>query len=184
MQYAVPTFVFATLFLIGCQQGSLVTENSSMPTSSVVSGGSSSMQYVHWTTYQDTKLGIRIDYPSDEYSVTSSRSDDYIQFGDKKIVIEETRIGDAMPEGNSVRIDRTKDKKILDHLKEQNTFTEKRIINGIAWQQFECTGGCMANWYGYVTEKNGWYYVFESSWGPNNPVAEKMLQSLIFNSQP
>lgn len=178
MKYGVLAFVFAAVLLTGCQQTTSVTENSSASNSSVISAESSSVQYVHWKTYQDAKIGIRIDYPSDEYSVTPKPSDDYIQFGDKKIAIEGVRIGDAMPEGNGVQLYRTKDSQILDYLQQYKPFTAKKTVNGTDYQQFEFIG--MGDVYGYVTQKNGLYYVLDSLWGPNNPVSEKMLQSLVF----
>ena len=180
MKYAFPVFVLSAIVLAGCQQNSSITKSNTSQ-SSAYSAASSSAQYVHWKNHQDAKLAVSIEYPSDEYSVTQLPSDDFIQLGDKQIAIEGIRIGDTMPEGNGIQLYRTKDVHILDSLKQQNTFSETKVINGMTWQEYECTGGCMGDSYGYVTEKNGWHYVFESMWGPNNPVSEKMLQSLEFN---
>lgn len=140
----------------------------------------SSEQYVHWKTYQDAKTGIRIDYPSDEYFVTLNQSDDNIQFGGKKIAIEGVASGDNMPEGQHVEFYRTKDARILDYLHKENDFTTTKMVNAVPWQQYGCKGGCLGDVYGYLTQKNGYYYVFESMWGPENPVSERMLQSLSF----
>ncbi len=154
-----------------------------------MSSESSSALYIHWKTYQDAKIGIRIDYPSNEYFVTPIpfegvvsgahiQSDDYIQFGDKKITIEGVRIGDNMAEGNGIQLYQTKDSNILDYLQQYKPFATKKMVNGTDYQQFEFVG--MGDVYGYVTKKNGQYFVFESMWGPNNSVSEKMLQSLRF----
>ena len=180
MKHIFPAVLLSVIILAGCQQGSPTAENNTASSSSIPTAASSSGQNVHWKTYQDVNLGISIDYPSDGYSVTELPSDDSIQFGNKQINIEGIRIGDAMAEGNGIQLYRTQNTEILDALKQQDTFSQKKVINGMAWQEYECTGGCMGDSYGYMTEKNGWHYVFESMWGPNNSVSERMLESLKF----
>ena len=175
MKYIIPTFLFSAILLAGCQQVPPAQEYS-MTSSSALSANTSSAQYIHWKTYQDTKLGIRMDYPFDEYTVTPT--DDYIQFGDKKITIEGVRIGDNMPEGNGVQLYRTKDANILGFLQQDKPFSGKKTVRGTDYQEFELLG--LGDVYGYLTEKNEYYYVFQSMWGPDNTVSEKMLESLQF----
>ena len=148
---------------------------------------SSSPRYAHWKTYKDAQLGIRIDYPSDEYTakpIDAFSVEPYestIDFQGKTIVIEGLSIGDRAPEGNGIQLYRTRDAHILDYLQQYKPFTGKKTVNGIVFQQFEFVG--MGDVYGYVTQHDDRYFVFESMWGPNNPVSEKMLQSLFFEKK-
>lgn len=191
MKYIFYSLPLSILLLAGCQLSPSLQEKTGISEGSIVDEQSSSAQYVHWETYQDTTFGIHIDYPSDEYFVTSIpfkgivsgahlELDDYIQFGDKKIAIEGVRIGDNMAEGHSVQFYRTKDARILDYLNRDNDFSKTKVVNAVSWQQYGCKGGCLGDVYGYLMQKDGYYYVFESMWGPENPVSERMLQSLSF----
>ncbi len=179
MKHTVSIFLISTIFLAGCQSATPVQEDTTTSSSSAMSIATSSAQYIHWKTYQDAKLGINIDYPSDEYSV--SLYNDTIQLaGDNHISVEGIRIGDNIPEGDSVHVYRTKDARILAYLQADKPFTGKRTLHNVMYNQFQFIG--MGDVYGYVTKKNDYYYVFLSMWGPNNPVSEKMLQSLSFGS--
>ena len=179
MKHLAPILLLPALFLAACQQSAPVTEVSSASSSSSENTQTSSAQYANWETHTDTTLSIHFEYPSDEYSVTALPGGNILYFGDKTIAIDAgIHIGDDVPEGNGVQIYRTKDPLILEYLQQYKPFTDKKTVNGIEYQQFGFVG--MGDVYGYVTQKNGEYYVFASAWGPNNPVSEKMFQSLVF----
>lgn len=129
-----------------------------------------------WKTYEDEELDIRIDYPGDYTAVMLPA--EVIQFGHEKTIAIDARvyIGDALPEGHGVHVYRTADATILEYLQQDKPFTETKTVHGREYQQFEAVG--MGNPYGYVTRHNGMYYVFNSTWGPQHPVTEKMMESL------
>ena len=176
MKQVLTVWMLSAIMLTGCQGRPSITQDTGTSSYTVSSAESSLAKYIHWETYHDTKIGIRVDYHSDEYAVT--QLEDTIQFRDANITVEGVRIGDDTPEGNSVQIFRTKDSHILDYLQQDRKFIAKKTVNGMNYQEFVFMG--MGDIYGYMTKKNGLYYVFESMWGPNNPVSENMFQSLKF----
>jgi hypothetical protein len=181
MKQITPIFLLSALFLVACQQRSSVPEvvSSSSLSSSSESAQISSAQSAQWEVYKDATLDIHFEYPSDKYSVTALPGGNTLFFGDKTIAIDAgIHIADDVPEGESVQIYRTKDSLILEYLQQDKPFTAKKTVNGVDYLQFEFVG--MGDMYGYVTQKNGEYYVFASMWGPDNPVSERMLQSLEF----
>jgi hypothetical protein len=135
------------------------------------------VQNTGWETYHDSLLGIRISYPSGEYRVRPNET--YTSdFAGSSVSIESVSIGDDMAEGQGIKLYRTKESAILDYLQQYQPFIGQKVVNGITYQQFEFVG--MGDVYGYVTQKDGYYYIFESMWGPENPTSEKMLESLVF----
>jgi hypothetical protein len=161
--------IFLFLLLTGCS-------GSSSDTSVAIANVSSSSVSQGWTAYRSAALGWEISYPASLYSAEPYT--DSITTAGKKIGIEGVRFGDAVPEGNFVRVYRTRDSGIINYLTQDKPFAHGSDVNGISYQEFEFAG--MANMYGYMTEKNGWYEVLESSWGPQNPTTEQMLRSWSF----
>jgi len=167
MKHFAAVILVSTFFLAACQQ------------SPSVSDGSTSSKDRWWQTYEDMPLGISVGYPSDVYTVTALPGGDTLFFGEKTIEIDTgIHMGDNVPEGSGVQIYRTQDPLILEYLQQDKPFTNTKTVNGVEYRQFEFLG--MGDVYGYVTQKNDYYYVFSSTWGPDNPVSEKILQSLIF----
>ena len=129
-----------------------------------------------YQTLHDGDIGITVDYPVN-YTMDMFQQTIVINAEGDALSFPTVHIGDGVPEGQVVQIFRTPDSRILSYLQTYMPFTTEREINGQRYQQFQFVG--LGDQYGYVTEKDGQYYVFESTWGPNNPVAERMVNTLI-----
>jgi hypothetical protein len=153
---------------------------SAASSASVASGAASlSSAGEKWESYHDDHLGIRIEYPA-TYRAEVTPAED-LQFGGAAIRVEAgVRFGDGQPEGNSVRVYRTADARILDYLKQDKPLEQSIRPDGTAYMRFNFIG--LTDVFGYVTKRGAWYYVFESTWGPTNPVSERMLGSLTFDA--
>lgn len=144
-----------------------------------VSSASASSDPERWESYHDESLGIRIEYPVSLYAAEAMPAGT-ITFGTISIPIDAGfRFSDGHPEGDSVRLYRTSDARILDYLKQDHPLQQSIRPDGTAFMRFDLAG--MAQVYGYVTKRGAWYYVFESRWGPTNPVSERMLGSMTFD---
>ena len=187
MKYTASVAALSLLLLAGCQQHAPVLQQSAVSSVDMGGGQASLPAYAHWKTYHDVTMNVSIDYPSDEFFITpipfkgmmqgsDIQSDDFIQFGTNKITIAGVRIGDNMAEGQGTQLYRTKDAQILKYLQQYKPFTKDVTVHGVTFHQYVFEG--MGEPYGYVTKKNGWYYVFDASSWPD--VSQRMLQSLVF----
>lgn len=179
-------FTLIALFVLtGCARSTPVTMDDAASSSSVVSEASSSVDASQWKTYHDAYLHITLKQPA-TYTVSPATPDApnpyHGEWGmqDYQIPFDGIRIGDDMPEGNGVHIYMTKDKRILDAVQQEKPFTGRKEVNGLTYDRYEYVG--MGDVYGYVAKRGDTYVVFESMWGPENPVSEKMLQSLTFDN--
>ena len=133
--------------------------------------------YARWRTHHDDSLALSVDYPMDEFTVTENSEG--IVTGSKTIAIDGLSFGDGEPEGMYVHVYRTSDKRIMDYLQADNPLGAEKDVKGVKFRQFVFEG--IGDMYGYVTQKDGAYYILTATWGPQNPVLERMLVSLKFD---
>ncbi len=115
-----------------------------------------------WKTY--TSMGVSIDYPNDgTYTVDKQGIDPSI---------EGFTITQEHP-GNRIHIYKT----ATDETVAQDNFSTK-VINGQTYKEFFRNGEGMG--YGYVIKKDGQFYTFESTSGPQNDVFELMMTTVKF----
>lgn len=115
----------------------------------------------NWKTYSST--GVTIKYPNDgTYTVDEVGIDPSL---------EGFTITQEYP-GNRIHIYRTSDSSVL-------SGNEKaKVINGNSYKVFYREG--MGSGYGYVIERNGQFYTFESVLGPENEVFELIMTTIKF----
>ncbi len=133
--------------------------------------------YARWRTHHDDSLALSIDYPMDEFTV--SEGTDGIETGAAPIATDGLLFSDNKPEGMNVHVYRTADKRIMDYLQTDGPLGAEKDVKGVKFRKFTFEG--MGNGYGYVTQKGKDYYVLDGTWGPQNPVLERMLVSLKFD---
>lgn len=111
----------------------------------------------NWKTYSN--MGVTIKYPNDgSYSIETPETGRFI-------------ITQEHP-GNRIHVSKTTDSSVL-------SGNEKtKNINGNSYKVFYREG--MGDGYGYVINRNGQFYTFESVWGPENEVFELMMTTVKF----
>lgn len=115
----------------------------------------------NWKTYSST--GVSIKYPNDgTYSVDEQGIDPSM---------EGFTISQEHP-GNKVHIYKASDSSVL------SSDAKTKIINGKTYKVFYREG--VGSGYGYIIERNGQFYTFESVWGPENEVFELMMYTVKF----
>ncbi|MBP9761016.1 MAG: hypothetical protein KBD15_02130 [Candidatus Magasanikbacteria bacterium] len=134
------------------------TSTSTPPQPQITTSTNSTNTTGVWNTH--TQFGIRMKYPNDgTYSIETPEATRFIitqkQPGNRIHVTERTV--PLVPTG-SIRT---------------------QIINGYTFQQFEVLDGG----YGYMIEKNGKFYTFESVWPRTNDVFEMIMTTVEFESK-
>jgi predicted small secreted protein len=153
-----------SFFLAACQSGAPGAGPS----------GNSGAKYVHWRTHHDDSLGLSIDYPSDEFTVWEDSKS--IAASGGSIAIDGIALGDGRFGGMLVKAYRTSDSRIMEHL--QAGQSPEKDVKGVKYRSFTVGSN---DGYGYVTQKDGTYYVLVGSGGAENPVLERMLVSLRYD---
>jgi uncharacterized protein YxeA len=111
----------------------------------------------NWKTYSN--LGVSIKYPNDgSYSIETPEISRFIITQDHP--------------GNRIHISKTIDSLVL------SDNEKTKVIDGNSYKVFYREG--MGSGYGYVIERNGQFYAFESIWGPENEVFELMMTTVKF----
>ncbi len=126
-----------------------------------------------WPVYNDDEMKFAIAYPKG-FTTEKVRQDLSLDATGSKVSVPFVHIRDGKPGGNSIRISRTDDMAILPYLQSEKPFFGRKTISGLDFQQFELAGS-----FGFVTGKNRYFYIFQSAQGPDNPLLEKMLRSLV-----
>ena len=114
-------------------------------------------------------LGLVIKYPNDDtYGMDETGIDP---------AIEGFTLFQAPP-GNRFHVYKTSDSALI------ASATTTKVINGITYKVVYREG--IGSGYGYITEHNGEFYVFESTIGPLNDIFELMMTTIEFSdgSQP
>ena len=111
----------------------------------------------NWKTYSN--LGVNLKYPNDgAYSIETPETGRFIITQDHP--------------GNRIHISKTTDSSML-------SGNEKtKVINGNSYKVFYREG--MGDGYGYIIERNGQFYTFESVRGPENEVFELLMTTVKF----
>lgn len=154
-----------SFFLAACQSGAPGAGPS----------GNSGAKYVHWRTHHDDSLGLSIDYPSDEFTVWEDSKS--IAASSGPIAIDGIALGDGRFGGILVKAYRTSDSRIMEHL--QAGQSPEKDVKGVRYRRFTVGAG---DGYGYVTQRDGTYYVLEGTRVPENSVLERMIVSLKFDA--
>lgn len=128
-----------------------------------------------WKTYNDDDMKFSIAYPG-RFVVEKVRQELALDATGPKISVPLVRIGDGKP-GDTMEIFRTDDMRILSYLQSQQPFFGRTTIGGLDYQQFQLTGPPAS--YGFVTGKNRYFYVFQTSAGPDDPLLIKMLETIV-----
>lgn len=114
----------------------------------------------NWKTYSG--IGVTISYPNDETYTVDEKG---INPGWEGFTITQEQ------PGNRIHV-------YKNYSSTPTNSGETKVINGITYKVFHREG--MGSGYGYVIERNGQFYTFESVWGPKNEVFELMMTTVKF----
>ncbi len=146
--------LFTTVLLTGCMNDTAkkVDKNTEVSIKAKTEAVKSD-----WKTY--TGFGVTISYPDDgTYKIEASKE------GAESFAIAQEHPGNIFHVTVSDKIPSFVDGK------------ELKVIEGNTYKVFHREG--MGTGYGYVLERNGKFYIFESGYGPKNKVFEQMMKTV------
>lgn len=132
-----------------------------------------------WARYENEEFNYSIDYRlNPQWTSLNTEEDIVLSFEEFQIPLKQRT---SISQGHVVNLTQvyiTDDVDILKYLAKDEPLSDGPTFSGFPTQEFHFKS--MGFPYGYVIEKNGTYYVFESTDGPVNDKFEHMMQSLEF----